>query len=82
MKKKQAVDLNQEYTPNAATAARERERERAARWGAGAAAREVERRRMAAEEARRAALPIDDQAALSRAVADLAAAHGLRRVKR
>ena len=81
MKKKQAVDLEQEYTPNAATEARRRERACLARWETDAMAREVERRRLAAEEAQRTAEPIADRDQLAAHVAKLAAVLGLRRKK-
>ena len=79
MKKQQAIDLDREYTPNTAAEARQKERERLARWEAGATARELERRRVAAEEARRAAEPITDDATLSEGAAALAVAWGLKK---
>ncbi len=82
MKRPTTTDLDAEYVPNAASAARERERARMARWQAQTAEREARARAWAAEQARQQAQPIDDDAALSDAVADLAAAWGLKRKRR
>lgn len=79
MKKKQAIDLDQEYTLNPAAQARERERQRLEKWRAGAEARAREQERIAREEAARAAEPIVDRDELAAHVARLATAFGLKR---
>lgn len=79
MKKKQRPELDQEYVPNAAARARERDRARLERFRAAADEREARIRQYAIEEARRQAQPIEDRETLSCAVADLAHALGLKR---
>lgn len=75
-------DLDAEYTPNAAAAARAADRERLARWREQALARDAAQRRGAALEAQQQAEPIADQAELSEAVAALAGTWGLKKKAR
>lgn len=70
-------NLDDEYTPNAAAAARARDRARLARDREQAARREAAQRQAEIAQARTQAEPID-AAALSGAVADLAANWGLK----
>ena len=78
MKKRTEVE-EQEYAPNAAAAARAQERERLDRWRKSADAREARQRQQEREAAAERAKPIADREQISDAVADLAAAWGLKR---
>lgn len=68
-----------EYTPNQATQARERDRRRLAKERQRAADREAQQRQAEAEEARKRAIPIEEREQLASAVSQLAGAWGLKK---
>ncbi len=71
-----------EYTPNAAAAARAADRVRLARQRVQAETRAAEQGRSAAEEAQQQAEPIEDAVELRGQVEQLAGAWGLKRKRR